>query len=154
MQIQRIIEIDAPVETVWSKISNLTDIQNWSATVNEAHYHTDVQRGLGAGRTCDVKGFGTLVENVLEWKENESFRLSLEGLPVFVKDASGGWRLESLGANRTRATPTIDMQTRFWPVGALMEKFMLGPQFDKAIEGVQAEFKAYVEGSTTTEEVA
>ena len=154
MQIQRIIEIDAPVETVWSKISNLTDIQNWSATVNEAHYHTDVQRGLGAGRTCDVKGFGTLVENVLEWKENESFRLSLEGLPAFVKDASGGWRLESLGANRTGATTTIDMQTRFWPVGALMEKFKLGPQFDKAIEGVQAEFKAYVEGSTTTEEVA
>ena len=35
MQIQRIIEIDAPVESVWSKISNLTDIQNWSATVNE-----------------------------------------------------------------------------------------------------------------------
>ncbi len=154
MQVQRIIEIDAPVEFVWSKISNLTDIQNWSVTVNEAHYHTDVQRGLGAGRTCDVKGFGTLVENVLEWNENESFRLSLEGLPAFVKDASGGWRLEKMGPDRTRATTTIDMQTRFWPVGALMEKLMLGPKFGKAIEGVQAEFKAHVERSVAAGEVA
>lgn len=153
MQVQRTIEIDAPLEYVWSMISNLTDIQNWSETVNEAHYHTDARRGLGAGRTCDVKGFGTLVENVLEWNENESFRLSLEGLPAFVKDASGGWRLERLGDNRTRATVTIDMKTRFWPLGALMEKFLLGPQFRKTIEGVQAEFKAYVEGSVRTEEV-
>ena len=55
MQVQGTIEIDATVEFVWSKISNLTDIQNWSVTVNESHYHTDAQRGLGAGRTCDVK---------------------------------------------------------------------------------------------------
>ena len=154
MQIKRTIEIDAPVEFVWSKISNLTDIQHWSATINEAHYHTDGQRGLGAGRTCDVNGFGTLVENVLEWKENESFRLSLEGLPAFVKEASGGWRLESLGTNRTSATTFIDMQTRYWPVGALIEKLMLGPKFGKTVEGVQGEFKAYVEESVVTEEVA
>ena len=135
-------------------ISDLTDIQNWSETVNESHYHTDAQRGLGAGRTCDVRGFGTLVENVLDWQENESFRLSLEGLPVFVEEDSGGWRLEKLGDDRTRATVTIDMQTRFWPIGALMEKFLLGPQFGKTIEGVQAEFKSHVEQSATAREVA
>ena len=154
MQVQSIIEIDAPVEFVWSKISNLADIQNWTVTVNKSHYHTNAQRGLGAGRTCEVKGFGTLVENVLEWKENESFRLSLEGLPAFVKEASGGWQLESLGTNRTRATTTIEMQTRYWPIGVLIEKLMLGPKMGKTVKGVQQEFKAYVEGSVVTEEVA
>lgn len=154
MHVERIIEIDAPIELVWSKISNLTDIQHWSATVTKSHYHTDLQRGHGAGRTCEVNGFGTLVENVLEWKENESFRLSLEGLPAFVKEASGGWRLESLGPNRTRATTFIDVHTRYWPVGALIEKLMLGPKFGKTVEGVQGEFKAFVEGSVVAEEVA
>ncbi len=111
MHVQRIIEIDAPIAVVWRKISNLTDIKNWSQTINQAHYHTDVERGLGAGRTCDVKGFGTIVENVPEWNENESFKLSMEGLPALVEDARGGWRLEKLGANRTRATMTIDMRS-------------------------------------------
>ena len=154
MHVERTIEIDAPVDFVWSKISNLADIQRWTETVNEAHYHTELQRGPGAGRTCEVKGFGTLVENVLEWKENESFRLSLEGLPALVKQASSGWRLESLGANRTRATTFIDVQTRFWPVGALMERLVLGPKFGTTVEGVQGEFKAFVEGSAALEEVA
>ncbi len=66
MQVERVIEMDAPVDFVWSKISNLADIQLWSETVNDAHYHTDRQRGPGAGRACDVKGFGTFVENVLK----------------------------------------------------------------------------------------
>ena len=145
MHIEKVIEIDAPIGLVWSKISNLADIQNWTKTVIESNFHTEIERGVGAGRTCDVKGFGTLVENVLEWNEHKSFRLSLEGLPFFIEEANGGWRLEEIGSNRTRATTFIDAKTRFWPFGALMEKFALGPQFSKTIVGAQGEFKTYVE---------
>ena len=147
MHIEHTIEIDAPIELVWSKISNLADIQNWTKAVKKSHFHTEIERGIGAGRTCDVPGFGTLVENVLDWDEGKSFRLSLEGLPFFIKETSGGWRLEELGPNRTRGITSIDLKTRFWPIGALLERFALGPQFRKTIKGAQREFKAYVEGS-------
>ena len=146
MHIEHTIEIDAPIDLVWSKISNLADIQNWTKSVKESHFHTEAERGIGAGRTCDVVGFGTLVENVLAWDEGKSFNLSLEGLPVFIKEASGGWRLEELGQNSTRAITSIDVKTRFWPIGALLEKFALGPQFHKTIKGAQREFKTYIEG--------
>ena len=146
MHIEHKIEIAAPIEAVWEKISNLTGIQHWTKTVNKAHYHTDTQRGIGAGRTCDVPGFGTLVENVLEWTEGESYRLSLEGLPAFVKEASGGWHLEKVDADNTIATTFIDMETRFWPIGAIMEKVALGPQFNTVIAGVQLEFRDHAEG--------
>jgi hypothetical protein len=147
MHLELNIEIDAPIDLVWSKISNLADIQNWTKTVKESHFHTKLERGVGAGRTCDVPGFGTLVENVLEWDEGKSFRLSLEGVPFFIKEASGGWRLEELGPHRTRGVTYIDMKTRFWPIGALLERFALGPQFAKTIKGAQGEFKTYVEGN-------
>ncbi|MBL4838277.1 MAG: SRPBCC family protein [Kordiimonadaceae bacterium] len=154
MHIEHKIEISEPIETVWDQISDLTGIQDWTKTVNSAHFHTDKQRGIGAGRTCDVKGFGKLVENVLEWSEGESYRLSLEGLPSFVKEASGGWRLEKAGDNRTIATTFIDMETRYWPFGVIMEKVALGPQFNKVISGVQKEFKNHVEAAGGTVKTA
>jgi hypothetical protein len=147
MHIEHTTVINAPIDLVWSKISNLADVQNWTKAVKESHYHTELTSGVGAGRTCDVPGFGTLIENVLEWEEGKSFRLSLEGLPFFIREASGGWRLEDLGSSRTRATTSIDLKTRFWPIGALMEKFALAPQFNKTIKGAQREFRTYVEGS-------
>ena len=154
MHIEHTIEIDAPIDLVWSKISNLADIQNWTKAVKKSHFHTEIERGIGAGRTCDVPGFGTLVENVLAWDEGKSFNLSLEGLPFFIKEASGGWRLEELGPNRTRGTASIDMKTRFWPLGALLERFALGPQFSKNIKGTQREFKTFVETANAEEKPA
>ena len=147
MHVEQTIEIDAPVDVVWEKISDLADVQNWTKAVNKSYFHTEIKRGIGAGRTCEVEGFGTLIENVLDWDEGKSIRLSLEGLPFFVKEASGGWRLEELGPSRTRATQSIDMTTRFWPIGALLERFALGPQFSKTLKGAQREFKSHVEGS-------
>ncbi len=146
MHIEQTIEIDAPMDLVWSKISNLADVQNWTEAVDKSYHHTEIERGIGAGRTCDVPGFGTIVENVLEWDEGESFRLSIEGLPFFIKEASAGWRLEELGPNRTRGTAFVDLRTGLWPIGALMERFALGPQFSKTIKSAQREFKTYVEG--------
>jgi hypothetical protein len=35
-----------------------------------------------------------------------------------------------------------------------MKELMLGPKFGKTVEGVQGEFKAFVEGGLVTEEVA
>ncbi|NRA87259.1 MAG: SRPBCC family protein [Rhizobiales bacterium] len=151
MHIEQSIEIEAPIDLVWSKISDLADIQNWTKAVKESHIHTKIERGVGAGRTCDVPGFGTLVENVLEWDEGKSFNLSLEGLPFFIKEANGGWRLEELGPNRTRGIGTINLKTKFGPIGWFLEKFVLGPQFIKTIKGSQREFKAYVEASVETQ---
>ena len=154
MEAKRIIDIDAPVENVWSKLSKLTDIQDWSTTVTEAHFHTEKREGLGAGRTCQVKGFGTLVEEVTDWSENETFTLSIEGMPRFVKKASGTWRLEKTGAQTTRATTSISVQAGWGFVGSLMEQFVLGPQMGKALDGIQAEFKHYVERAEADEKVA
>ncbi|MCJ8324168.1 MAG: SRPBCC family protein [Rhizobiales bacterium] len=147
MRIERTVEINAPIDQVWSKISNLADIQNWTKAVKESHFHTKIERGIGAGRTCDVPGFGTLVENVLEWEEGKSFTLSLEGLPFFIKEASGGWSLEELGPNLTRGTTKIDIETKFGPIGWFLQTFILAPQFRKTIKGAQREFKTYVESN-------
>ena len=54
--------------------------------------------------------------------------------------------MEELGPNRTRAITSIDVKTRFWPIGALLERFVLGPQFHKTVKGAQREFKTYIEG--------
>jgi hypothetical protein len=145
LNIERTITIDAPAHLVWNKISQITDVQDWSSTVNEAHYHTEEQRCVGAGRTCDVVGLGTLVEDVVEWNENESYTVSVKGMPRIVKEARGTWHVQTSGPKTTLVTTKFLVQTRYGFIGALMEKFLLGPNLGKSIEGLQAEFKKHAE---------
>ena len=72
--------------------------------------------------------------------------------PPFSPAADGGWKSRVQTARV--GTTSIDLQTRFWPLGALMEKFALAPQFHKTIKGAQREFKAYVEGSAEVPKTA
>lgn len=146
LSISRTTEIDASVEQVWDILSELDRVDEWSSSVESAHYHTATDKGVGLGRTCEVKGFGILVEEAIEWKEYETFTLSIEGMPPFVRRATGSWKLERIAPHVTRAHTTISIETRFGPVGKLMEVVMMKPQLGKTIEILQAEFKAHVEG--------
>ena len=146
LSISRTIQINAPIEQVWDLVSELDRIDEWSRSVESAHYHTAPEKGVGLGRTCVVKGLGTLVEEAIEWKEGESFTLSIEGMPPFVSRAWGGWRLERIGPDMTRARTEISFETRFGPLGKLMEVLMMKPKMGKAIDVIQSEFKTYAEG--------
>ena len=147
LEVSRTIEIEAPVERAWTKLSKLDDVERWAKGVLEARYHTPNTTGVGAGRTCEIEGFGTLVEEAVEWEDGVGFTLSIQGMPAIVASASGSWALEPAGPETTRATMTLKLQTRFWPVGALLERFVLGPKFVHQAEATTAAFKAFVEGS-------
>lgn len=72
--------IDAPVEEVWRRLSQLEDIQLWSSAVVAARCEGPVSRGVGAERTCDLKGGVTITERWLAWDEGRSF--TYERLPA------------------------------------------------------------------------
>jgi uncharacterized protein YndB with AHSA1/START domain len=147
--VEKSVAIDAPVGHVWELLSKLDGVETWLDDVIEAHYHTKNTSGVGAGRTCDIKGFGTVVETAVEWKENESFTLDIQGMPAIIGDAKGTWTLAPSGDSQTNATMRIRVETRFWPLGAIMEKLMLRRNFMKNVEGGTAAFKQYVETTST-----
>ena len=65
--------IDAPVEAVWQHLAQLEDIALWSSAVVAARCDGPVSRGVGAERTCDLKGGITITERWLAWDEGRSY---------------------------------------------------------------------------------
>jgi hypothetical protein len=152
LEVSRTIEIDAPLEVVWSRITKLDDVSEWSGDVLEAHYRTDTKRGVGAARLCEVRGVGQLDEEVVEWEEQAKMTLRIKGMPAIVKEALGTWELEKVTANRTRVTTTMSIQTAFGPLGWLVENLALRSKLDRSLSYLQAEFKTFTEESSKTVE--
>jgi len=143
--VQNTIEINAPVSQAWNKISKLDQVDQWLDGVNEAHFHTAHHEGVGAGRTCDIEGFGTLVETAVQWEDRKGFTLSIEGMPALVEQALGSWSLAPDGPDKTLATMTVEVSTRFGLLGKAAERLMLKPKFAKTVVGATESFKRYVE---------
>jgi hypothetical protein len=88
--------IDAPTERVWERLAKLEDIQLRSEAVLDARCEGPRTRGVGAERTCDLRGGITIRERWLHWDEGRGFTYEGLGIPL-VKQAKNTWRVEAEG---------------------------------------------------------
>lgn len=154
LQITETIDINAPADDVWKRIAKLDDVQNFVDSVTKSYYSSDQKEGVGAERTCEVQGFGTLVEEIVDWKDGETLTYTVDGMPPFVKHAQSTWRLERKNDFQTKVIVTSLMDTRYGPFGRLMENLAMKPRITKLLRGALVQFKDYVEQSSSQQEAA
>lgn len=106
VEIREEIEIDAPAETVWQRLSDLGAIQEWAAPI--AKSECEGAPGPGAVRRCEFAEGGAIEERITDWSENEglAYQIASEN-PVF-DGAQTVWRLDE-GDARTRVTYEMDV---------------------------------------------
>ena len=149
LEIKNQIDIDAPTDQVWQALAKLDSVQDWVQSVTKSYYATGQTEGVGAARVCEVQGFGTLNEEVIEWDDGKTLTYAVEGMPKIVKHIQNTWRLEPLGDGRTRASTHVKLETRYGAFGAFMGQFMMRPRMNRLMKSGMASFKAHVEQNAT-----
>ena len=82
------IIIQAPKKEVWAKLSKLDDIANWSSGIGTSVYSSEITSGVGTQRSCDIPGIGTLVEDIVEWRDEHKFCYEISGISISNKSKS------------------------------------------------------------------
>ena len=87
--------IDAPALRVWEHLARLEDLRLWSEDVVDARCE-GASAGVGAERTCDLRGGITTHERWVAWDEGRSFSYEGSGIPM-VTYARNQWTVEPAG---------------------------------------------------------
>jgi carbon monoxide dehydrogenase subunit G len=111
--------IEAPSEVVWAALARLEDIRLWSEPVVSARCDGELRRGVGAERTCDLRGGITITERWLAWDEGRSFTYEGSGIPL-VAHARNEWTVHPEG-DRTLLTSRAEVVLKGGLVGRLFE---------------------------------
>jgi carbon monoxide dehydrogenase subunit G len=134
--------VEAPADEVWAQLMKLEDIRLWSEAVLDARCEGTTTRGVGAERTCELRGGITSRERWLAWEEGRSFTYEGAGLPS-VAEARNQWSVRPEGA-RTLLSSRADVKLRGGLIARLLE-----PLFERQIRRVGsrtlAAFKFLVE---------
>ena len=149
MAVTSSVNIDAPPDKVWSVLADLGSIYKWNPGVAKSHTTSDLTRGEGATRHCDLDEKNYLEERAFDWREGESFKidvfestLPLESNIVSFQIAPAG---DTPGGDGTRVSVTADYKLKFGPIGALMDVLFVKRQFQQAFDDMMAGLKHYVE---------
>ncbi len=86
--------IDASVKETWKVLSLIENIHLWSEPIETSFCSGDISRGVGAERTCELKGNITIYEKWIDWDEGKSFTYLGFNLPL-TKSAKNTWSVIS-----------------------------------------------------------
>lgn len=134
--------IDAPVDVVWARLAKLEDIRLWSEAVLDARCEGPASAGVGAERTCDLRGGITIQERWLAWDEGHSFTYEGIGVPL-IRRATNEWTVEEQG-EQTLLISRAEVVLKGGRLGRLLEP-ILNIQLNRVGPRTLAAFKYLVE---------
>ncbi|MFB3060536.1 MAG: SRPBCC family protein [Candidatus Binatia bacterium] len=131
------ILINAPKNKVWEIISDLGGIENYHPGVKKSYYTSEIRKGVGASRFCELLPMGSIEESATEWEEGEGYVLEVlsgEKLPPFKRAYIRIFLKEE--GQETLATISFDYTLKFGPIGRLLDAWKVKPMFRKVIPRV------------------
>ncbi|MBV1911595.1 MAG: SRPBCC family protein [Kangiellaceae bacterium] len=126
------IDIDAPQSVVWNLLKDFGGVQNWAPSVTKSYYLSSQESGVGTGRHCDIKGFGSIQEYVTEWDEGNGFTYRVTPLGPLDESLSR-WQLIPVSENKTRLKVSLKYDVRFGLFGKLMHRLIMRKKLEAAL---------------------
>ena len=118
-------EIDAPLQRVWELVEDVESAQQWqgglkgmSAIEHDADGHATLCEAENDAKVRTIK-------STIRFKYDGPSRLSWTQEKGELKSVDGSWVLEDLGADRTRATYSLDVD-----LGRMLGMVIRGPLVD------------------------
>ena len=145
------VQIDAPKDVVWAALADFGAVWKYNPAVESSRSLTDKNRGVGAERRCELTFSGAAVEErIVDWNPAGHYAVEIfdgDRLPP-IKNA-----VARLGVRRhgdgSVVTGALSYDTKFGPVGSLMNRLVISKKFGGAFSGLFAGFKHHIETGET-----
>lgn len=120
MDLHREIIVEASAAETWEVLgARFGDIGTWATAIQASSL--DGPLGVGAIRTCEIKGFGPIPDGAVRERlvhfdpSTRSFSYEVvEGLPSMLTSAMNRWRVDPLGPRRCRVTTHATVVPVWW----------------------------------------
>ncbi len=138
---ERTLDIDAKPESVWAVISRFMHIDEFAPQIKSVDALTDGEDGVGSKRRCNFDNGTSVVEEVTQWEENQSYRVRLSEMTAMpLNEMHAELSVEPLDSARTRVTWSMDYSVKYgpfgWLLGQTMMKLMMGKILDGNLKGL------------------
>ena len=139
------ITINAPLEKIWSVLTDLELLNKTDPTVKKATVISENKTGLNAKRKVLMQdGKNWFDEKITVFKPNEELVYQLTDCSFPIKGLKHTYRFQKIG-NQTKVQQEMEYTVKFGILGILMDKMMIGKQFNSGINKFLNVLKTYTE---------
>ena len=145
-QVSASVIINARQSQVWELLEDFYDVYSWAPSVKKSHSLNDKELGIGAGRYCELDGFGAIEEYITGWYPGVGFVYQISPLGPLDKSHSSWW-LTEMSDGRTELVVTLSYNIRFGIFGKLMHKLVMRKKLEESLPDTLMSVKKKVESN-------
>ncbi|OUS24133.1 hypothetical protein A9R01_16010 ['Osedax' symbiont bacterium Rs2_46_30_T18] len=145
-QVSASVIINASQRQVWELLEDFYDVYTWVPTVKKSHSLNDKELGIGAGRFCELDGFGSIEEYITAWYPGVGFVYRITPLGPLDKSHSSWW-LTQMPDGRTELAVALSYNIRFGLFGKVMHKLVMRKKLEESLPGTLLAVKHKVESN-------
>ena len=139
------ITIDAPIDRIWSILTDLELLDKTDPTVKKANLISEIKTGLHAKRKVLMQdGKNWFDEMITVFNPNEKLVYQLTDCSFPIKGLKHTYSFEIIG-NQTKVQQVMEYTVKFGLMGVLLDKIMIGKQFNSGINLFLNGLKTYAE---------
>ena len=139
------ITINAPIEKIWTALTEIDLLDKYDPTVKRSSAITSVKSGIGAKRKVDMlDGKNWFEEKITEYKTNEALTYELTACSFPVHKLKHSYSFEKIG-NQIRVQQVMDYTVKFGLFGKVLDAMMIRKQSDTGIKQFFVGLKSYAE---------
>lgn len=139
------INIDAHVDTIWNILTDLELLDKTDPTVKKATLISEIKTGLHAKRKVLMQdGKNWFDEMITVFNPNEELDYQLTDCSFPIKGLKHTYSFEIIG-NQTKVQQVMEYTVKFGLIGVLLDKIMIGKQFNLGINLFLNGLKTYAE---------
>ncbi len=139
------ITINAPIDKIWSILTDLELLNKTDPTVKKATLISSNKTGLEAKRKVLMQdGKNWFDEKITVFKPNEELVYQLTDCSFPIKGLKHTYSFQKIG-NQTKVQQEMEYTVKFGVIGVLMDKMMIGKQFNSGINKFLTGLKTYAE---------
>jgi uncharacterized membrane protein len=139
------ITINAPIDKIWNVLTDLELLDKTDPTVKKATLISENKTGLEAKRKVLMQdGKNWFDEKITVFKPNEELVYQLTDCSFPIKGLKHTYSFQKIG-NQTKVQQVMEYTVKFGLLGLLMDKMMIGKQFNSGINKFLNGLKTYAE---------
>jgi len=133
---ERSLEIDAKPVKIWEVLSNFMHIDEFAPEIKSVDELTKGKNGVGSKRRNHFNNGNSMIEEVTEWSEGESFKVKMSEMgPMPLKAAYSTVSIELIGKEKSKVTWDFDYEVKYGPLGWIMGQTMMKMIMGKVVNG-------------------
>jgi ribosome-associated toxin RatA of RatAB toxin-antitoxin module len=139
------ITINAPLDKIWSLLTDLEMLDKLDPTVKKSTLISENRTGPEAKRKVLMQdGKNWFDEKITLFKPNEALVYQLTDCSFPIKGLKHTYSFQQEG-NRVKVQQVMEYTVKFGVLGVLMDKMMIGKQFNSGITKFMNGLKTYAE---------